>query len=178
MTVIRRVDAANMHENFDEHLPVHTFGKCGNFTCPAPPDENVSTEECATRLRKYIFFLTFENSLCEDTLQKNTGGLDFKTILAHCTWRCKLQKNSQFRDLSCSKLSNCRTISKVYWVLRQQWHGVRCLFWVEEILQTRKAGSYVRLSTLRSDTKYKAKYAKSPWQFRQTLVQKQMLRSD
>lgn len=26
------------------------------------------------------------------TLQKNTGGLDFKTILAYCPWRCKLQK--------------------------------------------------------------------------------------
>ena len=110
MTVIRRVDAANMHENFDEHLPVHTFGKCGNFTCPAPPDENVSTEECATRLRKYIFFLTFENSLCEDTLQKNTGGLDFKTILAHCTWRCKLQKT---RNSGIFHVQNFQTVEQL-----------------------------------------------------------------
>ena len=50
----------------DEHLPVHVFGKCGNFTCPAPPDENFSTEEGAKRLWKYKFFLTFESSLCED----------------------------------------------------------------------------------------------------------------
>ena len=58
----------------DEHLPVHIFGKWGNFTCPAPPDENFSTEEGAKGLWKYKFFLTFESSLFKDYItEKNWG---------------------------------------------------------------------------------------------------------
>ena len=96
MTVTRRVDAANMHENFDEHLPVHTFGKCGNFTCPSPPDKNVSTEECATRLKKYIFFLTFENSLCEDYITEKYWGFGLQNDLGLLSLAVQTTKNAQF----------------------------------------------------------------------------------
>lgn len=114
----------------DEHLPVHIFGKWGNFTCPAPPDENFSTEEGAKGLWKYKFFLTFESSLFEDYITEKNWGFGLQNglgLLSLAVQTTKKTRNSRIFH-RCSKVSNCRTMSKVYWVLRQQWHGVRCLF--------------------------------------------------
>ena len=48
-------------EELTRHIPVHIYGKCGQYNCSKD-----SSEECNQLLkRKYKFYLAFENSLCE-----------------------------------------------------------------------------------------------------------------
>lgn len=77
-----------------EHLPVHIFGKCGNFTCPGPPDETFSTEDGAKRLRKYKFFLTFENFLCEDYITEKYKELGLQNDLGLLSLAVQTTNNS------------------------------------------------------------------------------------
>lgn len=42
------------------HLPVDTYGSCGELTCA------IGTDECRTTLRRYKFVLAFENGYCRD----------------------------------------------------------------------------------------------------------------
>lgn len=46
----------------NKYIPVEIYGSCGNYTCP----RNM-TQKCYQMLEKeYKFYLSFENSLCED----------------------------------------------------------------------------------------------------------------
>jgi len=47
-------------EELAKYIPIDIFGKCGNLTCPK------SRVECEQTLLNYKFYLSFENSLCQD----------------------------------------------------------------------------------------------------------------
>ena len=49
-------------EELTRHIPVHVYGKCGQYNC-----RKDDSKECDQLLkRNYKFYLAFENSLCED----------------------------------------------------------------------------------------------------------------
>lgn len=53
--------------NLKEYIPVDIFGKCASrFYRGTPPDCPRGSVECSKRLKRYKFYLAFENSFCED----------------------------------------------------------------------------------------------------------------
>ncbi|XP_069124332.1 alpha-(1,3)-fucosyltransferase C-like [Argopecten irradians] len=49
-----------------KYVTVHTFGRCGKYTCPNPGSQG-SRENCLPAIEKgYKFHLAFESSLCKD----------------------------------------------------------------------------------------------------------------
>ena len=48
-------------EELSRFIPVDIFGKCGSLSCPRD-----NARRCYRMLRKYKFYLSFENSICKD----------------------------------------------------------------------------------------------------------------
>jgi len=77
-----------------EHIQVDVYGKCGNLSCPRNEEHWLSNPECYDMIeQKYKFYLSFENSICNDyvtekfflVLQKDVvpivfGGADYQSI--------------------------------------------------------------------------------------------------
>lgn len=76
-----------------KYVQVHIFGKCGKFACPTSP-YSLQSSECKQQLKKYKFYLAFENSFCEDYITEKywqvalqhemvpivMGGGDYRTL--------------------------------------------------------------------------------------------------
>ena len=56
-----------MVEELQRHIQIDVFGDCGTSSCPKKPGEDASSEECQEMAAKnYKFFMSLENSLCQD----------------------------------------------------------------------------------------------------------------
>ena len=51
-------------KQLQKHIPVDIYGGCGHLKCPGTRAH--SDTQCLNFLKKYKFYLSFENSLCED----------------------------------------------------------------------------------------------------------------
>jgi len=65
---VSNCETASKREDFvqelSEHFPVDIYGKCGNLTCPRDTEA-----ECNNMLEAdYMFYLSFENSICRNGL--------------------------------------------------------------------------------------------------------------
>jgi len=80
---------------FKEYVNIDIFGNCANrFYKGTPPDCPRGNPECIKRLKRYKFYLAFENSFCEDYVSEKftetildghtipivMGGADYKSI--------------------------------------------------------------------------------------------------
>lgn len=53
-------------KQLQRHLSIHTYGKCGNYSCPRPP---APRDDCLNVIdQRYKFYLAMENSFCMDYL--------------------------------------------------------------------------------------------------------------
>ena len=50
-----------------QHIQVDVYGKCGTLSCPRNGTLDISSRECYEMIEnKYKFFLSFENTFCND----------------------------------------------------------------------------------------------------------------
>ncbi len=62
-------------------IQVDVFGECGNISCPRNGTHWISSPECYEMIgRKYKFYLSFENSFCDDYGMQNCHSF---TLFAH-----------------------------------------------------------------------------------------------
>ena len=101
MTVTRRVDAANMHENLTNICQYISSVSAGTLPAPLHQTKTFQQKSVLNDLESINFSKLLKALFVKTTLQKNTSwGFGLQNVLGLLSLAVQTTKNSQFQDLS------------------------------------------------------------------------------